>query len=82
MSKFNSLHQSLKFTIEKEENNSLPFLDVSAEKTEPGFLTSVYSKPTFSGLYTRWGGGVTHISKDNVREKGYYQANCIVYLPK
>ena len=27
-------------------------------------------------------GGVTHISKDNVREIGYYQANCIVFLPK
>ena len=27
-------------------------------------------------------GGVTHVSKDNVREIGYHQANCIVFLPK
>ena len=27
-------------------------------------------------------GGVTDISKDNVREMGYNQANCIVFLPK
>ncbi len=27
-------------------------------------------------------GGVTHISKDNEREIGYYLAHCIVFLPK
>ncbi len=27
-------------------------------------------------------GGVTNISKENVREIRYYQANCIVFLPK
>ena len=31
------------------------FLDVLVEKSDTGFLTSVYRKPTFSGLYTRWG---------------------------
>ena len=46
--------EALHFTFEKEENNSLPFLDVLVEKSDTGFLTSVYRKPTFSGLYTRW----------------------------
>ncbi len=27
-------------------------------------------------------GGVTHISKDSLRERGYHQANCTVFLPK
>ncbi len=27
-------------------------------------------------------GGITHKSKDNVGEIGYYEANCIVFLPK
>ena len=35
-------------------NDSLPFLDVFAEKPNTGFLTSVYRKPTFTGQYIRW----------------------------
>ena len=54
LKRLNGLHTALHFTFEKEENNSLPFLDVLVEKSDTGFLTSVYRKPTFSGLYTRW----------------------------
>ena len=50
----NKLHPSLTFTSEVEVDNKLPFLDVLVEKTGTCFLTSVYRKPTFSGLYTRW----------------------------
>ena len=50
----NDLHTTLQFTFEKEVKNSLPFLDVLVEKPDTGFLTSVYRKPTFSGLYIRW----------------------------
>ena len=50
----NSLHPALQFTFEKEENDSLPFLDVLVEKSNTGFLTSVYRKPTFTGQYIRW----------------------------
>ena len=49
----NFYRQALQFTFEKEENNSLPFLDVLVEMSGAGFLTSVYHKPTFSGLYTQ-----------------------------
>jgi len=49
----NSLHPSLNFTQEMEDNNRLPFLDVLVEKTENRFLTSVYRKPTFTGQYNR-----------------------------
>ena len=49
--KLNDLHPSLSFTMEKENNNKLPFLDVLVEKCEFSFLTSVYRKPTFTGLY-------------------------------
>ena len=48
------LHPALKFTVEKEQNNSLNFLDVSVEKGGTGFLTSIYRKPTFTGQYIRW----------------------------
>ena len=52
--KLNLLHPALKFTVEKEQNNSLNFLDVLVEKEGIGFLTSVYRKPTFTGQYIRW----------------------------
>ena len=45
----NSMHSALKFTFEKEENDQLSFFDVLVEKSNEGFLTSVFSKPTFTG---------------------------------
>ena len=50
----NSLHPSLRFTLEKECDNCLPFLDVLVEKHDTEFITSVYRKPTFTGQYLRW----------------------------
>ena len=52
--KLNLLHPALKFTVEKEHNNSLNFLDVLVEKEGTGFPTSIYRKPTFTGQYIRW----------------------------
>ena len=56
LSHLNSLHPALVFTSEKEENNTLPFLDVLVEKdvVNNKFLTSVYRKPTFTGNYVRY----------------------------
>ena len=48
------MHPSLKFTVERDSNHRLPFLDVLVHKTPTAFLTCVYRKPTFSGLCTRW----------------------------
>ena len=48
------MHSALKFTFEKEENDQLPFLDVLVEKSNEGFLTSVFRKPTFTGQYFCW----------------------------
>ena len=50
----NSLHPSLCFTYEKKSNHSLPFLDVLIERHDLEFLTSVYSKPTFTAQYLCW----------------------------
>ena len=50
----NPMHSALKFTLKKEENDQLPFLDVLVEKSNEGFLTSVFRKPTFTGQYFRW----------------------------
>ena len=47
----NSLYPSLSFTMEEENNNMLPFPDVLVERDCFTFTTSVYRKPTFTGLY-------------------------------
>ena len=52
--KLNLLHPALTCTVEKEQTNSLNFLDVLVEKDGTGFLTSIYRKPTFTGQYIRW----------------------------
>ena len=43
----NSKHRNIRFTYEKEHNNSMPFLDVLITRSSNGFKTSVYYKPTF-----------------------------------
>ena len=45
----NSMHSVLKFTFDKEENDQLSFSDVLVEKSNEGFLTSVFRKLTFTG---------------------------------
>ena len=42
------------FTSEKEVNGSLPFLDVLVSRNKEGFTTTVYHKPTFSGVYSNF----------------------------
>ena len=48
------MHSAVKFTFEKEENDQLPFFDVLVKKSNEGFLTSIFRKPTFTGQYFRW----------------------------
>ena len=50
----NSKHKNIKFTYEKENNNSLPFLHILISRSENGFKTSVYHKPTFNGVYSNF----------------------------
>ena len=47
----NSLRPSIQFTMEREKNSRLAFLDVEVHKTDIGFRTSVYRKPTDTGRY-------------------------------
>ena len=43
----NNKHKNIKFTVEQETENKLPFLDVMRDNT---ISTSIYRKPTFTGL--------------------------------
>ena len=46
-----SKHPNIKFSIEKEEDGGLPFLDINIFRENYKFATNVYRKKTFSGVY-------------------------------
>jgi len=50
----NDIHPNLKFKIETESLNKIPFLDLWIHKTDDGIQVSVYRKPTHSGVYTHY----------------------------
>ena len=51
----NKQHEKVKFTFEKESDNTLNFLDVKIKRTKDfKFQTSTYRKPTFTGVMLNW----------------------------
>ena len=50
----NSFHQRLQFTIETEQDNRLPFLDVLVTRQTDKLKTEVYRKPTHTNQYLHW----------------------------
>ena len=50
----NSRHANINFTFETEIDDKLPFLDVLVTRDGTCLTTSLYRKPTFSGLYTNF----------------------------
>ena len=50
----NKQHKSIQFTLEKENHNVLPFLDIKIEKAGLGIRTSIYKKITDTGLLTNF----------------------------
>ena len=44
----------MKFSLEVENGNQLPFLDVKVCRKEGRFVTSLYRKRTFSGVYLNY----------------------------
>ena len=50
----NCLHKNIKFTIEKENNKILSFLDILIKNEGNRFSTSVYRKKTSVGLLTQF----------------------------
>jgi Reverse transcriptase (RNA-dependent DNA polymerase) len=48
----NSLHSNVKFTMEKEQDKKLSFLDLLIERKNGRYETEIYRKKTDTGLYT------------------------------
>ena len=51
---FNTCHPNMSFSFEQEKNGKLSFLDVEVSQEKGKFVTTVYRKPTFSGVYTHF----------------------------
>ena len=49
----NKQHKCVKFISKTEHDNSSSFLDIKVTHQNRQFKTSVYRKPTFSGVFTR-----------------------------
>ena len=51
----NKQHDTIKFTMEKETNDIINFLDVKIKRgSENSISTSTYRKPTFTGVMLNW----------------------------
>ena len=50
----NSRHPNIAFTCDNEENSILPFLDIKIKRDIKHFITSIYRKPTFTGLLSKF----------------------------
>ena len=70
----NSMHHKIKFTFEPEADNRLNFLDVVVEKSINRFITSVFRKPTFTGLGTNFFSFTPFIYKLNCIRTLIYRA--------
>ena len=80
----NSFDVDIQFTSELEENNSLPFLDILITRTTNDLLTnsmqlrpfstSIFRKPTFTGLLLKWNSHVPHTYKVSMISSMVYRA--------
>ena len=56
---FNPEHHKINFTSETDKDNTFSFLNILI-KQDNGFVTSVYRKPTFGGVFTNFN-SFTHV---------------------
>ena len=64
----NKQHKCPKFTSEAENDNSFSFLDIKITHHNQQFKTSVYRKPTFSGVFTHYESYVTQTYKKTLTD--------------
>ena len=51
---WNKCYLNMKFSFQKEKNRKLSLLDVEVSRERNKFATTIYGKPTFSSVYTRF----------------------------
>ena len=63
---FNSRHPNIEFTCDNEIDCKLPFLDMHVERSGGKLSTSVYRKPTFTGLISKYDSLAPNFYKKNL----------------
>ena len=62
----NGQHNDIKFTMERETDGSIPFLDVMVERDGDKLTTSVYRKPTHTDRYLHYSSHHHHKVKSGI----------------
>ena len=63
----NSLHPKTKFTMEKEENSTIPFLDTLIQRNQNGTISvKAYRKPTHTNQYLSFTSHYSTRSKQSI----------------
>ena len=62
----NQQHANITVTTEIERDGKLPFLDIDISRSDRKFATSVYRKPTFTGLFTNFNSFIPLAYKQNL----------------
>ena len=70
----NSRHPNIKFTCDNEKNAQLPFLDLCIKRSNGEFLTSIYRKPTYTGLLSKYDSFSPILYKSNLVATLTYRA--------
>ena len=63
---FNTRHKNIEFTCDNEVDCKLPFLDMCIERKDNKLLTSIYRKPTFTGLLSKYDSFAPILYKKNL----------------
>ena len=70
----NSKHPNIKFTCEYENQNTLSFLDIRITKENNSFVTSIFRKPTNTGLTMKYDSFLPSRYKENLISILIYRA--------
>ena len=63
-----SKHPNMKFSLEKENDDHLSFLDINIFREKGKFVTNVYRKKNFSGVFTNFNSFIPEIYKTGLIE--------------
>jgi len=77
LTQLNNKEPSIKFTLEIETNNQLPFLDVLVKKSNTGFQTQVYRKKTHTNQYLHFSSNHQTTIKRSIIQTLYNRAKTI-----
>ena len=74
---------NIKFTIEFEQNDEIPFLDILLKRNlDSSFSTSIYRKKTFTVLYSKWDSFTPRKYKINLVRTSAYRCIRICSSPR